>query len=54
MIIKINLGGTLYMNELTHLYMEVSITTIFWTNHTFENNFGMKQNFTTYLKKSCR
>ena len=27
---------------------------VVWTCHTFENNFGMKDNFTKYFNKSCR
>ena len=32
----------------------VSLTSVVWNYHTFENNFGIKHTVEKYLKESCR
>ena len=39
---------------LTLSCLEIYATSVVWTCHTFENNFGMKHKFAKYLKESCR
>ena len=39
---------------LTHSCLKIFLMSVVWTCHTFENNFGMKHEFTNYLKESCR
>ena len=39
---------------MTHSCLEIYLTSVVWTRHTFENNFGMKHQFAKYLKESCR
>ena len=39
---------------LTHSCPEIDSTSVIWTCHIFENNFGTKHKFTKYLKESCR
>ena len=42
------------MNALSHSFLEIYWMSVVCTCHTFENNFGMKHNFTKLLKESCR
>ena len=39
---------------LTYSFLAIYLMSVVWTFHTFKHNFGMKQNFTDYLKGSCR
>ena len=39
---------------LTHLCLKNFLMSVIWTCHIFEYNFGMKHEFTNYLKESCR
>ena len=38
---------------ITYSYLEISLTSVFLTIFTFENNFGIKYKFMIYLKESC-
>ena len=39
----------------THSCLEIYLTSVVWTCHTFENNFGMKHKFAKYyLEENCR
>ena len=40
--------------ELTHSYLETSMTNIVWTYDTFKNIFQINHKLETYLKESCR
>ena len=42
------------LTTLTHSSLEISLTFVVWTYDTFENIFGMKQQFEKYLKESWR
>ena len=62
MVVK-NLGIlVLWMNavslleEFITLYscLEIYLTSVVWTCHTFENNFGTNPKFPNYFKESCR
>ena len=38
--------------SLTHSYLEISLRSVIWTCHTFENNyFEIKHKFAKYLKE---
>ena len=39
---------------LTDSSLEIYMTSVCWTYHTFYNNFGMKHTFAKYLKGCCR
>ena len=41
------------MNFLNHSHSRVPLENIVCHFHTFENNLGIKQKFTKYLKESC-
>ena len=47
---KLSDGFSCYMHEWQKIYL----TNVVWTFQTFENNFGLKQQFTNYLMESCR
>ena len=40
------------LGGLTHAYLEIYLTSVVWTCHTFENNFGMEHKLPKYLKES--
>ena len=37
----------------THSCRQISQTSVVWTLDTFKDNYGIKRNFTKYLKESC-
>ena len=39
---------------ITHLCLEIYLTSVVRTCHTYENNFGTKHKLAKYLKESCR
>ena len=41
------------LSMLNLFTLRVSLESVVCYSHTFENNFGMKQKFTKYLKESC-
>ena len=41
------------MNRSTHSCLEIPWNIDVWNYSSFENNFGIKLNFTKYLKGSC-
>ena len=47
-------SGPLTILEITHSCLEINLTSVVWTCHTFENIFGIKHKFTKYFKESCR
>ena len=40
------------VNELTHSWLEITLTIAVCTSHTFENNFEIKQRYAKYFKES--
>ena len=41
-------------NGLTHMCLEILLTSVVWTHHTFENNFRVRHKFLKYLEEICR
>ena len=39
--------------SLTHSCLEIYLTNVVWTCHTFKNNFGMEHEFAKYSEESC-
>ena len=39
---------------LTHSCLTVPLESFFWTLDTYDDNFGIKNNFTKYLKDTCK
>ena len=46
--------NSIAMSILTHSCLEIYLTSVVWTCHTFENNFGVQYKFAKYLKEGCR
>ena len=40
-------------NELTHSHLKDLMKIVVWIYGSFDNNFGLKKDFTKYLKESC-
>ena len=45
--------GTLAVNRLTHECLRIPPSIVVWICDTFENNFGIDNDFTKYLRESC-
>ena len=43
----------LCLTSLTLSCLEMFLTSVVWTFHTYENNLGVDHTFTKYLKESC-
>ena len=41
------------INGLTHSGLRVPLEIVVWIDDIFENNIGIKNDFTKYLKESC-
>ena len=39
---------------LTHSCLNVPLESFFWTLDTYDDNFGIKNNFTKNLKETCK
>ena len=41
-------------NGLTHMCLEILLTSVVWIHHTFQNNLRVRHKFIKYLEESCR